>query len=94
MLGLYTKKHVEKRLDEQFDVIIDYIDSIESSMRKDLDKINDLFDDVLVKSTELMKALSAEIDKAQKPKVSIEVAKRAKSKIDYSGKFMLQLQLR
>ncbi|PIQ14555.1 MAG: hypothetical protein COW67_13125 [Flavobacteriales bacterium CG18_big_fil_WC_8_21_14_2_50_32_9] len=78
MLGLYTKKHVEKRLDEQFDVIIDYIDSIESSMRKDLDKINDLFDDVLVKSTELMKALSAEIDKAQKPKVSIEVAKRAK----------------
>ena len=78
MLGLYTKKHVEKRLDEQFDVIIDYIDSIESSMRKDLDKINDLFDDVLVKSTELMKALSAEIDKAQKPKVSIGVAKRAK----------------
>ena len=78
MLGLYTKKHVEKRLDEQFDVIIDYIDSIESSMRKDLDKINDLFDDVLVKSTVLMKALSAEIDKAQKPKVSIEVAKRAK----------------
>jgi len=78
MFGLYTKKQVEQRLDEQFDVLVDYMDSIEASIQEDLDEISDAFNSVLARSTDLMKTLATEINKAQKPKAPEGVAKKAK----------------
>lgn len=80
MLGLYTKKDIEKRLEEQFEVFIEYFevqDDLIEDLQNEVDEMAASFDRVLAKTTELMVSLNYLIDeKSVKTRVSKKSSKK------------------
>ena len=66
MLGLYTKKQLEQRMDDHFDVLLDYLevqDALIEDLYEEVDEMLVHFDAVLRRSSELILLLNEQIEK-------------------------------